>query len=387
MQIRRVALALLTASLLIGGSVSASASPTSGLVQTVFAQKVSVTNLTVAFSDASKTTLGAQRLAFSPKSAKITYQWLKDGQKVRSGTSATYKYAPADTESAFQLRVTIAAKGSSPVTVTSKPFVPGDQPKDYKLIWADEFDASSASQPVSESWSPQDGDGTEFGLPGWGNNEEQYYLASQSTVKDGSLAISATREGASAKKCYYGDCQWLSSKFVTKGKVGFQYGRLEARIKTSSGQGVWPAFWLLGANIDTRSWPGCGEIDIMELKGQELTKVWGTVHGPNGSVGDVGDLSASDITGWHTYAIDWTPTAITWFIDGKRFNKVTKKEYVGQQDPRVWVFDHEFYLIVNLAMGGNFVGGPTDSELKSAKAEIDYVRYYTADGLGTLTKH
>ncbi|MDE2592305.1 MAG: glycoside hydrolase family 16 protein [Actinomycetales bacterium] len=385
---RRITLSLLILGLFASATVPATAVPLTSPVGAQSLQAASASkNFALQFADATKSTLKAQNLSISPKSASVTYQWLKDGKPIRGAAKATFKFAPADAESAFQLRVVVSAPKAKPVTVTSKAFVPGDQPKEYKLLWADEFDSTSVAGPSLDAWIAQDGDGSAFNLPGWGNNEEQYYQGSLAQVRDGALTIKAVREGASAKRCYYGDCQWLSSKFVTKDKLGFQYGRLEARVRNTTGQGVWPAFWLLGANIDTRSWPGCGEIDIMELKGQEPSKVWGTIHGPNGSIGDVGSLGSVDITGWHTYAIDWTPTSISWFIDGKLFNKVTKREYVGAQDPRVWVFDHEFYLIVNLAMGGNFVGGPSDGELKTAQTDFDYIRYYSLDGLGSLTRH
>ena len=380
-----VSLVILGLASLGGGAAQAQASH-SGVTLTskkiVFASTVAL-----GFADQNKSVIKAVKISAAPKTAKLSYQWFKDGRPVKGAVSVAYKFLPSDAESRFQLKVNAAASGYAPATVLSSPFVPGDQPKVYKLLWAEEFDSANSTAPAADTWVPQDGDGSAFDLPGWGNNEEQYYRASQSTVKDGLLSIRATRDGAANQKCYYGPCNWLSSKFVTKGKLGFQYGRIEARIKSSTGQGVWPAFWLLGSNIDTRSWPGCGEIDIMELKGQEPSRVWGTIHGPNGSIGDVGQLDSEGIAGWHTYAIDWTPTAISWFIDGKRFKKVTKVEYVGSQDPRVWVFDHEFYLIVNLAMGGNFVGGLTEATLNSAQTDIDYIRYYSADGIGNVTKH
>jgi beta-glucanase (GH16 family) len=381
-----VGLVILSLISLSGGAAQAEV-PNSN-VRVMATKKIAITsNFALAFSDLQKTVIKAPKISVTPKTAKLTYQWLKDGRAVKGAVSTSYKFLASNAESRFQLKISASAPGYAPATSLSAGFVPGDQPKVYKLLWSDEFDTAAQTTPAKEYWVPQDGDGTAYNLPGWGNNEEQFYRSSQSAIKDGVLTINATRTGASAEKCYYGACQWLSSKFVTKDKLGFQYGRMEARVKSSTGEGVWPAFWLLGANIDTRSWPGCGEIDVMELKGQEPNKVWGTIHGPNGSIGEVGMLDSSGIAGWHTYAIDWTPTSISWFIDGKRFNKVSKAEYVGAQDPRVWVFDHEFYLILNLAMGGNFVGGPSDPALTSAQTEFDYVRYYSADGLGNVTKH
>ena len=375
---------LIAAAFLVGTVNSASAHPASKPTSNIISSSAKVTtSFDLKFSDATKKRLQTASPVTLPK-GKVSYQWLKDSRAIRGATKATYVVADLDRESRFQLRITFAAEAAKPKVITSKAFVPADQPKSYNLLWSDEFDGLG-SELSAANWIAQDGDGTAFNLPGWGNNEEQFYKRSQALVKNGTMTINATRTGASAEKCYYGACTWLSSKFVTKDKIGFQYGRLEARVRTSTGTGVWPAFWLLGANIDTRSWPGCGEIDIMELKGQEPNRVWGTLHGPNGSLGDVGAL-ASGMSDWHTYAIDWTPTSITWFVDGKAFKKITKAQYVNGQDPRVWVFDHEFYLILNLALGGNFVGGPSDPSINAAQSEYDYVRYYSIDGLGILTQ-
>jgi beta-glucanase (GH16 family) len=389
MNLRKLgALALVTISLFSASGSASAKVQDSAIAAGVLSKKVTLqTKVTLTFVDATKTALKPSKISVSPKSARLAYQWLRDGKAIRGATKSTFKLTSADYDSELRLKITASSSGYSPVTISSATFVPGDQPnKTYKLLWADEFDTAS-SGPNSSNWVPQNGDGTEYGIPGWGNNELQSYTSKQATVADGVLSLNATRTGASTAKCYYGECEWLSSKFVTKGKVGFQYGRLEARIKTSLGQGVWPAFWLLGANVDNRPWPGCGEIDIMELKGQQPETVWGTIHGPNGSTGGTGATASTDVSGWHDYAVEWSPTAITWFIDGKRFEKITKRQYVGEQDPRVWVFDHEFYLIVNLAMGGNFVGGPPDADLTTASAQIDFIRYYSMDGFGQLTNH
>ena len=342
---------------------------------------------TIAFADATKTSLQVSGLKISPSTKSIKYQWFKDGSAIKGATSSKYKFAAAASMSEFKAVVTAQAAGFALNKFTTKGFTPDDQPKEYKLMWSDEFNGAAGTAVDSTKWDFQEGDGVAFKNAGWGNNEEQWYLKKQATVVgDGNLQIDATRNGASQYKCYYGTCKWVSSKLVTYKKVGFLYGRFEARVKGSLGQGVWPAFWLLGANIADRPWPGCGEIDIMELKGQNPDTVWGTVHGPNGSIGTTTTLD-TDLTGWHTYAIDWTPNSVTWYVDGVQYNKVTKAEYVGSSSPAVWVFDHEFYIILNLAMGGNFVGGPTDETLDAANLTFDYVRYYTVDGVGQVINH
>jgi len=341
----------------------------------------------IAFTDATKSSLQITNFKVSPTTKSIKYQWFKDGSAIKGATTSKYKFAAAASMSEFKVSITAQAAGFALNKFTTPGFVPDDQPKEYKLTWSDEFNGTAGSAIDASKWDFQEGDGVAFKNAGWGNNEEQWYLKKQATiVGDGNLKIDATRNGASQYKCYYGACTWVSSKLVSYKKVGFLYGRFEARVKGSLGQGVWPAFWLLGANIADRPWPGCGEIDIMELKGQNADTVWGTLHGPNGSNGTTSTID-TDLTDWHTYAIDWTPTSVTWYLDGQQYHKVTKADYVGSNAPAVWVFDHEFYIILNLAMGGNFVGGPTDPSVESANLTFDYVRYYTVDGVGQVINH
>ena len=344
-------------------------------------------NTQVTFTDASKTTLQVSNLRISPTTKSVKYQWFKDGSAIKNAVSAKYKFAASASMSEFKVSISAQASGFALNKFVTKTFVPDDQPKEYVLAWSDEFDAAAGSSVDSTKWDFQEGDGVAFKNAGWGNAEEQWYLKKQASFTGaGALSIDATRSGASQYKCYYGTCKWISSKLVTYKKVGFIYGRFEARAKSSLGQGVWPAFWLLGANIAERPWPGCGEIDVMELKGQNEDMLWGTLHGPNGSNGSTTTLDTPQ-TEWHTYAIDWTPNSVTWYVDGVQYHKLTKDDYIGSSPAAVWVFDKEFYIILNLAMGGNFVGGPTDPELNTAKITFDYVRYYTVDGVGQVIKH
>ena len=338
----------------------------------------------VGFVPGSKSSVQLAELKTFPTSGKVTYQWYRNGQAIKGAVSRTFKLAEKDYYARLTVAVSAQATGFAANRYVTPAFVPDDQPKNYSLLWSDEFNGSSVDL---SKWVFQEGDGTAFKNAGWGNNEEQWYLGSQAKFKgDGNLSIEATRTGAPSYKCYYGACTWISSKLVTYKKVGFQYGRFEARIKSSQGQGVWPAFWLLGANIDTRLWPGCGEIDIMELKGADRDTLWGTIHGPNGDVGTT-KVMVSDISQWHTYTIDWQPNSITWLVDGVVYQRVTKWDYVGSSSPLVWVFDHEFYIILNLAMGGNFVGGPSDPAISNANLDIDYVRFYSIDGVGQVIQH
>ena len=254
------------------------------------------------------------------------------------------------------------------------------QPQNYQLLWSDEFNSGSVNP---ATWVPQNGDGVAYRNRGWGNNERQWYLLENSQVDSaGNLTMLATRTGAQQYNCYYGKCEWLSSKLVTLNKVGFKYGRIEARIKAAPGVGSWAAFWMLGANIDDRGWPGCGEIDVTEILGRDINTTYGTLHGPlsgGGGRGDKTTLSASLASGWHTYAVDWLADSITWYIDGVQYAKVNKTD-------ADWVFDHEFYIILNLAMGGGF-GGQIDPNLSQSTLSFDYVRAYSINGVGEVIKH
>ena len=338
----------------------------------------------IAFTDATSTKLSVTLAPTVPANAKATVTWFRGPFEVEGATGLTYDVATADQDSEITASVVYAAKGFTPAkTITSGILVPIQERK-YSLIWSDEFDASASSTVDPSIWVPQNGDGVAFGNKGWGNRERQWYTENQSKIDStGALTISATRTGAEAFTCYYkAPCEWISSKFVTKDRIGFKYGRIEARIKGSVGTGTWGAFWLLGANIDDRGWPGCGEIDVVELLGRDPKKNYGTLHGPLSGGGGRGDTVAMDngfADDYHTYAIDWLPDQITWYLDGQLFATVNKTD-------KDWVFDHEFYLIMNLAMGGIF-GGDIDPAVKDATMSFDYVRAYQINGVGEVIKH
>ena len=253
----------------------------------------------------------------------------------------------------------------------------------YVQGWSEEFNGANGATADSQWWSGDDGDGVAAGNRGWGNNELQWYRFENATTDgSGHLNILATRTDAASTHCYYGDCQWYSSKIQTKGKIGFTYGRLEARIKGAGGLGTWNAFWTLGANIDTKFWPMCGEIDVTELVGVHPNDVLGYLHGPlsqGWGRGTTLNFSEAWANSYHTYAIDWLPDQVTWYIDGAKYGSVEKSD-------KDWVFDHEFYVILNLAMGGN-LGGTPDAGLNNTTMSVDYVRWSTINGIGTKTEH
>lgn len=278
----------------------------------------------------------------------------------------------------------------------------------YKVLWREEFNGKKREWPNEKYWTYDLGNNG-----GWGNNENEYYTMNNArtdcgAVKkivggkaktvctgNGSLVITANQipqdslEAASCASCLY-----FSSRLKTDGKLGFKYGRMEARIKMPKGLGTWPAFWMLGSDFASVSWPNCGEIDIVEVGTDEYT-AHSTLHGPNnfgaGGITNGGtQLDAPLNTAYHTYRMDWFPTKIDFFIDRKLVYSISKNQVVREYNGK-WVYNKEFFLIMNLAMGGNFVGGALDPRIKSTQMKIDYIRYFEIeqDGkkYGTLYKH
>lgn len=227
------------------------------------------------------------------------------------------------------------------------------------LIWSDEFNSTGAPDP--QKWDYAIGTGNN----GWGNAESQYYTnrPENVTVSDGTLKIKVLKE-------QYSGSEYTSARLLTKGKFAFKYGKIEVRAKLPSGGGTWPAIWMLGNNISTVGWPACGEIDIMEHKGNEPDKIHGTLHYPghSGAHGNTNTTMISNAsTEFHKYTVDWTASAIRFYIDDELFHTVANSTSIP--------FNQEFYVLLNLAMGGHF-GGKIDPAFTSAVFEIDYVRVY-----------
>ncbi len=253
-----------------------------------------------------------------------------------------------------------------------------------KLLWSQEFNEPAGTSPNPKFFKYDLGGG------GWGNKEMQWYTEDAvKTNGTGQLVISATKippvqDGDLPYNCF-GDCQYYSGRINTQGKIRFKYGRLEARIQMPSGGGVWPAFWLLGSNIVAKSWPTSGEIDVVELRGREPNRDIATAHGPgySGANGKtnviVSPTSLAD--GFHTYAIDWAANKITWYLDGKVFHTLTP----AMVKPNTYVFNQDFFMILNVAMGGDFDGGLLDTSIDKAEMKIDYIRYYSINGVGKVT--
>ncbi|RZJ30260.1 MAG: glycoside hydrolase family 16 protein [Flavobacterium sp.] len=234
----------------------------------------------------------------------------------------------------------------------------------WQLSWSDDFEGTAGSLPDASKWGFDLGNNN-----GWGNAELENYTDNPENVSldgDGHLVITAIKNGNA----------FTSARISTKGKFSQAYGRMEARLKTPYGPGIWPAFWMLGANNSEVGWPQCGEIDIMELKGQAPSVINGTIHGPGYSAG--GAISSSfalqngrfDLD-YHVFAVEWTESQIDFYVDDYLYKRITKSDVPGQ-----WVYDHPFFLILNVAVGGNYVGYPTAQTPFPQKMTIDYVKVY-----------
>lgn len=272
------------------------------------------------------------------------------------------------------------------------------QPVVKTLLWADEFNGAAGAAPDSSKWTADTTDGcaAPYNNCGWGNSERQYYLASKNSQdgsSQGNLTITATRQTSSTNySCYFGRCEWLSGKITTYNKVGFTYGYLESRIKLSAGDGTWPAFWMLGSNIATAAWPACGELDIMESKGAYPRTTYGTVHYANSSgaheyKGGTRDAMVDLTADYHRYGMLWEPEEISFFLDDTPVYSIRKSDsglVKWPFGPNAQGQDPTFYAIFNLAMGGQF-GGSIDPKLNESTLNIDWVRYYSVDGIGKLT--
>lgn len=242
------------------------------------------------------------------------------------------------------------------------------------LVWSDEFNGPGKSSPDPAKW------GFDTGGGGWGNNEIEYYtnrLQNAFIDGEGRLVIKALRENYTGSDDVTRN--YTSARLITKGKFSQKFGRFEARIKLPFGQGIWPAFWMLGDNIDTAGWPNCGEIDIMENIGREPSANHGSLHGPGYSGGSPlsgiytlsGGQRFSD--GFHVFTIDWEPAAIRFYVDGNLYETRTPSDVPAG---RRWVFDHPFFILLNVAVGGNWPGSPDSTTVWPQTMLVDYVRVY-----------
>ena len=249
---------------------------------------------------------------------------------------------------------------------------PASKPK-WTLTWSDEFNARSGSPVDSQKWT------AEIGGNGWGNNELEYYTANPSNARQehGALVIEAIRQPFTGRDGVKKD--YTSGRLKTQQKFSQAYGRFEARIKMPRGKGIWPAFWLLGDNIESAHWPDCGEIDIVENIGIEPSTIHGTIHGP-GYYGAHGIGSPFTLRNherfsdnFHLFAVEWAPREIRFYVDDHLYATRTPADLPPGAK---WVFDHPFFIILNVAVGGNWPGSPDRTTKFPQKLLVEYVRVY-----------
>lgn len=311
-------------------NIVASASTTTEGVYDFEATLAGATGYAFDFGDGKTGTAGAD--------GKVTHTYTKIGK------STFYVVVTATTATGTESKTIEIV-----VDITSN--IPG-------LVWADEFEVNGAPDPTNWTF--------ETGAGGWGNNELQYYTnrSQNAQVSGGSLKITAIKET-------FNGSPYTSARLVTKNKFEFKYGRVEARAKLPAGAGTWPAIWMLGADINQVGWPACGEIDIMEHRGNDPNKIHGTLHYPGRSGGNpvTNTTTAANVSSqFHVYSVDWTATSIKFAVDGNVFFNVPNNLGIP--------FNKDFFMIVNVAMGGTF-GGPVDPAFTSSSMEIDYIRVFS----------
>ncbi len=255
----------------------------------------------------------------------------------------------------------------------------------HELIWSQTFAPSDNGRPDPALWNFDLGDGSAHGIPGWGNNEREFYIDSAVTVDSG-LTFHAAREPEnSPHTTYYGPAEWTSGKIHTFGKVAFQYGYFEFIAKAPKGGGSWPAIWMLGTAIAHTPWPECGEIDIFEGTGNAPYTIRGTLHGP-GYAGEFGVTAATDHStllsdDFITYGLLWLPDRIEWSVNGVTYSVIESND--PRLEAKAWPFNAPHYLIMNLAIGGWFAG-EVDPALTEAIFEVKSIKVYSVDGIGSV---
>jgi beta-glucanase (GH16 family) len=270
---------------------------------------------------------------------------------------------------AFLLILGCLLGGQASGLVSAAPHHGGD----WVLTWSDEFTGPNGSSPDPTKWV------MESGGNGWGNEELEYYTSRPENLhlENGNLVIEAVKEdfkGSDGVKRRY-----TSARLTTKERFTQTYGRFEARIQIPSGQGVWPAFWLLGADFPAVGWPACGEIDVMENVDVDKSRIHGSIHGPGYSAKQSLTNSFTLPHGkfndtFHVFAVEWEPRVIRFYVDDQLYATRTPADLPNGAQ---WVFDHPFFIILNLAVGGNLPASPDTSTKFPQRMLVDYVRVYS----------
>lgn len=309
-------------------------------------------NLTIAATVATDNSGNVSFTATAQNATRYEYDFGNGVFQTSINGAISYRYP---TSGNYIVKVTAKNGGTQSISASTNIVVNVAQ----SLIWSDEFDAPGA--PNSSRWTYDLGNGSD----GWGNQELQYYTnrAENVIVEGGLLKIKAIREN-------YNGSTFTSARLKTQGKFDFKYGKVEVRAKVPAGVGTWAAAWALGSNITTAGWPACGELDIMEHLGREENKVYGTLHYPGHSGGNANGntrIIQNATSEFHIYSTEWTASSIKILVDGLLIHEVPNSSAIP--------FNHNFFLILNLAMGGNF-GGPVAASVNGGTLEVDYVRVY-----------
>ena len=258
------------------------------------------------------------------------------------------------------------------IVADNTPVAPGGE---MRLVWSDEFDGARLDP---ASWFFETGDGSQYSIPGWGNDELQWYLPDSASIENGNLRITARRQRQ-------GSFQYTSARINTRDRFAFRYGRIEARIRLPAGQGVWPAFWLLPQDNAYGGWAASGEIDIMEavnLGGSGGNAVHGTIHyggaWPNNrSSGNRHEVAGSVTEEFHVYALEWDEREMRWYVDDTLY--ATQNNWFTGAAAFPAPFDRPFYIVLNVAVGGRFPGPPSSTTDFPTAMEVDYVRVYSGE--------
>lgn len=259
--------------------------------------------------------------------------------------------------------------GNGSVVIPNTGFSTPESYDGMTLLWSDEFDGEQLN---SEFWTHEIGNG-EWG---WGNNELQFYRTDNTSIVDGNLVIEARNE-------FFNGFQYTSSRFITKEKFEFTHGRVDIRARLPEGQGIWPALWMLGENINTVGWPRCGEIDIMEIVGHEPNILHGTVHYANPNGDRIQNGNDTRLTGgkkfsdeYYVFSLEWEEDSIRWYLNNEQYHSVSRGS-LGLSNP--YPFNEPFFFIFNVAVGGVWPGSPDDSTVFPQHMIVDYIRVFQAE--------
>ena len=277
--------------------------------------------------------------------------------------------------------VLACSSGGAPAVVTPVVTPPVTPPGSttWTLAWSDEFDGAAGSGVDASKWGHDLGDGCSSGNCGWGNNEKEYYTNATDNVSlDGQGHLQIVARKASGLGCYYGACRYTSGKITTRGKMTAAPGRVEARIKLPTGQGLWPAFWMLGSGFPGVGWPACGELDIMENKGSQPTATSSAIHGPgysgNTPFAHLNGFTTGATTDFHTYAVEWDGNVVRFSVDSATHYTVARTDLLQYGSS---VISESYFVILNLAVGGHFDGDPQSDAIFPATMLVDWVRVYS----------